>query len=267
MKRGSLAALLCVFVVLMLGQTTQPAELTSRDKFLVKMAHADFKHEFTLRDGKYSPHPAPVAAYFRAARESLVKSIKSYDRAYDSLSPDARERLSEMKGELQRSQRERGPVNWPMNLPSAPKLGDVGYLGAIRIIQIVDGGNLIVSRLGISEALWVAGVTTKGATDDWDTVSAMTDAFEVVGTRGYTTVSGSTKTVFELRPLNINAHFRALSEEEFIGLIRAAGYTSQEFAALYSRERNKDPKWYADAIVRDVKQRLDRLPKKGAPHA
>ena len=88
-------------------------------------------------------------------------------------------------------------------------VGSIGLVTSLPVVQVA-GDNSFRSELLNETPVWVSGVPTERLVDgrSLDTTGFL---FEVIGTKRYVTVLGSTSTVFELRPLS-QAKLEALLE-------------------------------------------------------
>ena len=127
-------------------------------------------------------------------------------------------------------------------------VGDVGKLGRLRVVQIVDGENAIVeikyNTVGDpdlrSETVWM-NIPTEGMADD-RTYSTGSRYFEVTGTKRYATALGASKTVMVLKPTTDPAEEKANADKEK----RAAKRRAEEAKAQAGKEkrhREADRTW------------------------
>lgn len=85
-------------------------------------------------------------------------------------------------------------------LPNPPRVGDLGELPYIRVLQIIDADEMRVkTRHG--RDLWLRGVVTRGHVDGVRLKPA--GIFEVTTTKTYTTALGAARTVLAAEPVPI----------------------------------------------------------------
>jgi hypothetical protein len=79
------------------------------------------------------------------------------------------------------------------------KVGSCGILGEFRIIQIIDGENMLIEKGELT--YWLSDFKTDGLVDDQKLTSEL--QVIVATTRKYQRGIGSNKTVFEMQPIDI----------------------------------------------------------------
>lgn len=92
----------------------------------------------------------------------------------------------------------------PMSNPL--KVGSFGSVEAITIVQVVDEKTMLgkATISGVQELFYVTEIETEGFVDGrWFRPQT---PMKIVGTKKYETVGGGSKTVFELRPLEIRKY-------------------------------------------------------------
>ena len=107
----------------------------------------------------------------------------------------------------------REPWTFIPGLPHPPKVGDMGEVSFVRVLQIVDADEMRVTYYG--HDLWLRGIDTKNLVDEVGLKP--TGIFEVIGTKAYTTVLGSMSTVLLVEPVPIPAELLRLGPIETKG--------------------------------------------------
>jgi hypothetical protein len=89
----------------------------------------------------------------------------------------------------------------------SPSVGEKGFLiYPVRVVQVIDANSMTCKVKG--DLCWVDGISTAGITDD--SLADLDGAFEVVGTKSYTTAIGGSNTVWQLSPTNLDNERLAL---------------------------------------------------------
>lgn len=84
------------------------------------------------------------------------------------------------------------------------EVGDIGFVSDVNVVQVISESSML-AKIGKSEILWFSGVKTAGMVDGH---TAKVGSFiEVTGTRRYVNAIGTSRTVFDLRPIDLSKHF------------------------------------------------------------
>lgn len=280
----------CVALIVAVLSGTAWADLTPREKNILKMAHGELRYEIVLLDGKYGTPSEEIGNYFRRVREQVEAKVERLEqaarpepaqatrqpvRARDRLSmarrnpapkvgggPTTEERdqarqARELRMELGAAARERRPLA----REHTAYLGDlyvgaVGMLGSAEVFQMAEGGALL-RRRGHGDLVWVPGMDkVKMADGDVLPAGAGDFAWAVTGTRRYETVIGGSNTVYELEPVDLDPYYRGLTYEQFEEMLTQAGLSPTEFVELYASTRRQHPNRYVDALVVALRDRL-----------
>lgn len=116
---------------------------------------------------------------------------------------EAQEGVSDIKLKLQ--QLREGTLQISGDLPGKPSVGDIGRIWTgVRVAQVIDKSHARVSYGGERDndtTVWISGTDTTDFADD--ATIKLDYVWEVTGTKTYTTVLGSSKTIFVLEPFDL----------------------------------------------------------------
>lgn len=136
------------------------------------------------------------------AVKAVKASIKQLEKDAEGLGPEVDEHLSKAieHAEDRARKRESDPEALPALLYAGVALVD-GTIGRgpdrMKVVQVIDEENMIISFHYIENLLWLQGVPTKHLVDGSDSLYPKPMAF--AGTKRYATVSGGTNTVYVLK--------------------------------------------------------------------
>lgn len=88
-------------------------------------------------------------------------------------------------------------------MPWTPKVGSLGTIGGVRVLQIVGKDQMLGERriLDDRQTYWIKGIDTSNMADDQ--VVPLRAMFVCVGNKTYETVSGGTNTVMVVEPFDM----------------------------------------------------------------
>ena len=179
------------------------------------------KHEGQKRDKviqAYIKVPEKIKSYYKRSYEYKLQHIAELEKEIATLSTD----LQKKNDSYTKRKIERLQVKLKVAKTALPlfdigpplkglKVGDIGYALKQRMIQVVDGNNMLADILvakhdetmAALELVWIEGYSTAGL-NDYSRLKL--PLMEVVGIKKYTTASNKVKTIHRLKPVPVDKY-------------------------------------------------------------